>query len=92
MNDISLNISAAFFQILLDKELVELPGCRLNVSSLELESGRILISGWGISHRGRVLEIESQLAADQYQLTLARNNLSSSYLDLMQMMQMDPDQ
>ena len=90
MNDISLNISAAFFQILLDKELVEIAEFQVEVSSLELESARSNFLVGNIS-RGRVLEIESQLAADQYQLTLARNNLGSSYLVLMHMMQMDPD-
>ncbi len=90
MNDISLNISAAFFQILLDKELVEIAELQLEVSSLELESVRSNFLLGNIS-RGRVLEIESQVAADQYQLTLAKSNLGSSYLVLMHMMQMDPD-
>ena len=90
MNDLSLNISAAFFQILLDKELVEIAEMQVEVSSLEVESARSNFRLGNIP-RGRVLEIESQLAADQYQLTLAMNNLSRSYLTLVQMMQMDPD-
>ena len=89
-NDISLNISAAFFQILLDMDLVELAGMQVNVSEMELEQANLNFRLGNIS-RGRLLEIESKLANDQYQLTLASNNLSRSYLDLMQMMQMDLD-
>lgn len=90
-NDISMNISAAFFQVLLDRELAELAEMQAGVSSLELESARSNFSLGNIS-RGRVLEIESQVAADQYQVTMARNNLSRSYLDLIQIMQMDPSE
>ena len=88
-NDISLNISAAFFQILLDKELVEIAGMQLEVSTLELEAARANFRVGNIPG-GRLYEIESQVAADEYQLTLARNNLNQSYLDLAQMMQLDP--
>ncbi len=88
-NDISLNISAAFFQILLDMELVEIAERQLQVSSLEQESARNNFQLGNIS-RGRVLELESQVASDEYQLTLASNNLNRSYLDLVQIMQIDP--
>ncbi len=88
-NDISLNISAAFFQILLEKELVEIAEMQLEVSTLELEAGRINFRVGNIPG-GRLYEIESQVAADEYQLTLARNNLNQSYLDLAQMMQLEP--
>ncbi|TVR69586.1 MAG: TolC family protein [Marinilabiliales bacterium] len=89
-NDISLNISAAYFQILLDKELLDIAESQLEVSSLELEAARINYQVGNIPG-GRLLEIESQVAADEYQLTLAGNNLNQSYLDLVQMMQLDND-
>ncbi len=88
-NDISLNISAAYFQILLDKEMIEIAERKLEISSLELEAAKSNFQLGNIP-RGRVLEIESQVASDEYQLTLNRNNLSRSYLDLLQMMQIDP--
>ena len=90
INDISLGISAAYFQILLDTELVDIAKNQLEISGLELESTRSNFRVGNIS-RGRLLEMESQYAADEYQLTVAMNNLSRSYLDLIQMMQLDPD-
>ena len=88
INNISLQIAAAFFQILLDMELVELAENQLEVSSFELESARSNFRVGNIS-RGRLLEIESQYAVDDYQLTFAQNNLDRSYLDLAQMMLLD---
>lgn len=89
MNDISLNISAAYFEILLDMELVDIAEKQLEISNLEMEAARSNFRVGNIS-RGRVLEIESQAAADEYQLTLARNNLSQSYLNLFQILQLEP--
>jgi outer membrane protein len=91
MNDISLRIANAFFQILLDMELVEIYTSQLETSSLELESARVNFE-LGNASRGKVLEIESQVATNEFQLTHARNNLSTSYLTLAQMMQLDPGQ
>ncbi len=89
MNDISLNISAAYFEILLDMELVDIAEKQLEISNLEMEAARSNFRVGNIS-RGQVLEIESQAAADEYQLTLARNNLSQSYLNLFQILQLEP--
>jgi outer membrane protein len=89
MNDISLNISAAYFQILLNMELLEIAENQLEVSSLEVESAKSNFNVGNIS-RGRLLEIESQMASDEYQVTLALNALSQSYLNLVQILQLDP--
>ena len=90
MNDISMRISSAYFQILLDMELVDIAENQLESSSVEMESVRSNFQIGNIS-RGALLEIESQVAANDYQYTLASNNLSSSYLELMQLMQLDHD-
>lgn len=90
MNDISLRIAAAYFQILLDAELVEISERVLEASGIELESVKNNFRVGNVS-RGRLLEMESQVAADEYQLTQAKNSLSRSYLDLSQMMQLDPE-
>lgn len=90
MNDISMRISSAYFQILLDMELVEIAENQLESSKVEMESARSNFQLGNIS-RGDLLEIESQVAANDYQYTLASNNLSSSYLELIQLMQLDYD-
>jgi outer membrane protein len=90
MNDISMRIASAYFQILLDMELVDIAGNQLKASILEMESARSNFQLGNIS-RGGLLEIESQVASNDYQLTLAQNNLSSSYLTLKQIMQLDHD-
>jgi outer membrane protein len=88
-NDISLNIAAAYFQILLDIELLEIARNQLEVSNLEVESAKSNFYVGNIS-RGRLLEIESQNAANEYQVVLARNYLSQSYLNMIQILQLDP--
>jgi outer membrane protein len=90
MNDISMRITSEYFQILLDMELVDIAENQLKASSLEMESARSNFRLGNIS-RGGLLEIESQVASNEYQLTLAINNLSSSYLTLKQTMQLDHD-
>ena len=89
-NNISLNITVAYLQILLDMELLEIAENQFRVSGLEVESAKVNFTVGNIS-RGRLLEIESQNAANEYQVTLARSNLSQSYLNLMQILQLDPD-
>lgn len=89
MNTVSLQISAAYFQILLDMELVDIAERLLGATTIEMESVRINYRVGNVS-RGRLLDMESKVAADEYQLTQAKNNLSRSYLDLAQMMQLDP--
>ena len=89
-NNISLNIAVAYLQILLDMDLLEIAENQLRVSGLEIESAKVNFAVGNIS-RGRLLEIESQNASNEYQVTLARSNLSQSYLNLIQILQLDPD-
>ncbi len=88
MNDISIRISAAYFQILLDMEMVDIAERMLEATSNEMEAVRTNFQVGNLP-RGRLLEMESQVAADEYQLIQAKNNLNSSYLDLAQIMQLD---
>ncbi len=88
-NDLSLNIAAAYFQILLDMDLRDIAAGQLDVSTLEVEAAKVNFNVGNIS-LGRLLEVESQNAANEYQLTLANNNLSNSYLSLIQILQLDP--
>lgn len=90
MNDVSLQISAAFFQILMDMELLDIAEKLFETSVLELEVAKSNYRVGNIS-RGRLLEMESQLAEAEYQKIRAENNLSRSYLDLRHIMQLDPD-
>jgi outer membrane protein len=88
-NNLSMNIAAAYFQILLDMELLELARNQVEISKLEIDAAKANFNLGNIS-MGRLLEIESQNAANEYQVTLAVNNLSNSYLNLIQILQLDP--
>jgi outer membrane protein len=88
-NNLSMNIAAAYFQILLDMELLELAQNQVEISKLEIDAAKANFNLGNIS-MGRLLEIESQNAANEYQVTIAVNNLSNSYLNLMQILQLDP--
>jgi outer membrane protein len=46
MNDISMRITSAYFQILLDMELVDIAENQLKASSLEMESARSNFQAW----------------------------------------------
>ena len=90
-NDLSLNIASAYLQILLDMDLKDIAAGQLEVSTLEVEAAKVNFNLGNIS-MGRLLEVESQNAANEYQLTMARNNLSNSYLNLIQILQLDPEE
>ncbi len=90
-DEISLSIVAAFLQILYEKEMLEIDEKQLMLSELQLENARVSYE-LGDVPKSRLYELESQNAAYRHILTLSRNRLKSSYLDLKHLLQLDMEE
>ena len=84
-DNISLNIAAAYLQILYNIETVnnakrqlESTQDQINLTRKEVEVGKVA--------RGNLLDIEAQGASDKVNLVKAQNQLMLAYLDLMQLL------
>jgi outer membrane protein len=88
-NDITLSIAAAYMQILYNEDYVETALQQVDLIEQQLERTRILFEG-GTLPRGSVLEIEARLAEEELNLITSRNYLRLSYLELIQLLDLDP--
>jgi outer membrane protein len=84
-NNISLNIAAAYLQILFSDEIVESSKMQLELSSLQVERTEKLVKA-GSLPEGNLMEIEAQMASDELQLVSAQNQLDLAYLTLTQLL------
>ncbi|NQY67115.1 MAG: TolC family protein [Flavobacteriales bacterium] len=84
-NNISLNIAALFLQILLNKELVGVQQEQLLQSKGQLKRITKLVEA-GVQTQSDIANIESQNALEELNLISAENNLSLSYLELKQLL------
>jgi outer membrane protein len=82
-NNIALNISAAYLQILFSQELVETSLKQKELTELQLSRTRQLVNA-GSLPEGNLLEIEAQHATDELQLVNTQNQLDLAYLTLTQ--------
>lgn len=84
-NDISLNITAAYLQILLNEELLQISENQLALTSQQVEQTRKLVDA-GKVVLGNLLDIQAQEATEELQLVDAKNKLSLSQLQLIQLL------
>ncbi|MCK5169175.1 MAG: TolC family protein [Bacteroidales bacterium] len=90
-NDITIFVSTAYLQILLNKELRDNEQFQLNISLEQIEKTKKLYE-IGNAAKGDLLQIESQAAAEKAALTNAINNLNISYLDLAQLLNLEENE
>ncbi len=89
-NDISLNIAAAYLQILFSKEQLVIAQNQVETSKLQVERTSALVNA-GSLPRGSLLEMQAQLALDELRLVNAKNQLTISYLTLTQILELPSD-
>ncbi len=90
-NDITINVSTAYLQILLNKELRDNAEQQLDITFDQIEKTKKLFE-IGNAAKGDLLQIESQAASEKAALTNAENNLKISYLNLSQLLNLeDPE-
>ena len=89
-NDLILSIANAYLRILYLEDLVDITGQQLSVSTEQLERTRVLKQG-GTVTRGHLLEMEAMAAEEEVRYTNAQNQLSLAYLDLIILLELDPE-
>jgi outer membrane protein len=86
-DDITLNVAAAYLQILFAQELVQVAEDQLAVTNLQIERARKLVNAGSLA-KGSLLEIEAQYAQEELNLVNQQNELQLSYLNLYQLLEL----
>jgi outer membrane protein len=86
-NDITLQITQAYLNILLAKENIDYSDQVAKTSQAQYEQGKTRYNGGGISKKD-LLQLEAQAAGDQYNLVTAQNQYRQNVLTLKQILQL----
>ncbi len=89
-NDLILTIANAYLQILYFEDMLEVATQQLDISRQQVERTGILLEGGTVSRRD-LLEMEAVAAEQEVIHTNIRNNLNLSYLELIHLLELDPD-
>lgn len=84
-NDISLNIAAAYLQILFAIEQLSITQNQFEISKLQVDRTTALVNA-GSLPMGNLLEIQAQLALEELRMVNAKNQMSLAYLTLTQLL------
>jgi outer membrane protein len=84
-NDLALNIARLYLQILFNEELHDITIQQLNITTQQVNRTRIMVEA-GSLPKGDLLEIQAQLANEELNEVNSRNQLTMSYLDLAQLL------
>lgn len=87
-NDLSLNVTSAFFQILLDKEIHRIALEQIELTKEQEACTKLLIEN-GKAAGSQLYDVRAQLADDELKATEAMNSLRLSRLELVQLMELD---
>ncbi len=90
-NNMILSLASAYLQILFFEDRVAVAREQLEIIQQQVERTRIMLEG-GTVARGALLEIEAQAAEEELNLLNAENNLKLSYLELIHLLDLDPQQ
>lgn len=86
-DDLMLNIAAAYLEILMDDELIQVAKDQVGVTKLQVERTQKLVNAGSLA-KGSLLEIEAQLANEEVNLVGAENSQQLAYLNLYQMLEL----
>lgn len=86
-DDIQLNVTASYLQVLLYKELLLNAQSQLDLTNKKIEQRRKLIDQGKIAE-GEIYELISQQSREELQLVRAENNVKLSLLDLAQIIEL----
>lgn len=87
-NDISVNVTSAFLQILFNKDVLASTENQLAVTIQQVERTKKLVEA-GSLPQGNLLEIQAQAAQEEYNVVSYKNQLDLSYLALTQMLELE---
>ncbi len=89
--DLMLNVTLAYLDILRNRELVESAETQVASTVQQRDRSARLVEAGSVP-RADLLQIEAQIATDRLALLNARNQLETTYLGLMQLLQLDPNE
>ena len=87
-NDIALNISAAYLQILFAEEFLGIAENQLDITKQQVKLTQKLVNA-GSLPEGSLLEVQAQEANEEAQLVGSQNQLDMAYLTLQQLMDLE---
>lgn len=87
-NDIALNITSLYLQILFNQELLKVAQNQYDITMQQVERTSQLVDA-GSLPLGNLLEIKSQAAREAYNITTQENLLTISQLNLAQMLDLE---
>ena len=90
VNNISLQVAAAYLNILLYEEQAQNANRRVTLSQDQLSMTQKMIDAGTLPMVDK-FNIEAQIARDQQSAVLAQNNIDIAYLNLKQLLQLEPD-
>ncbi|MBN4081787.1 TolC family protein [bacterium AH-315-C07] len=91
LNTISMEIATAYIKILYETDQVENARKQLNVTQLQLERTQKLVEAGSLPN-GELFNMQAQVASEELNLINSQNLLESDYLNLMQLLDIEPDQ
>lgn len=89
MNNIALNISNLYLQILFNTEAVGISESQVKTSQEQVDRAQKQFDAGSIAQTD-LLNLKAQLANDKYNLITAKNNLDLSYVNLKNALQLGP--
>ena len=87
-NDLSLNITAAYLDVLFAEEKVTIASQRTRTLTLQVEQTQMLVES-GRKTMGDLLQLQADLADAQFQDIEAKNNRTLAYFTLCQLLEID---
>jgi len=88
-NNITILITRAYLQIILNKELLKIAEDQLGITHQQVVKNQRLVEVGNLS-KGELYEIQAQEARETANVITARNELEISYLTLIQYMDLEP--
>ena len=86
-NNLSLNVTSAYFQILLNKEIFRIAREQILLTQEQEAKTQLLIEN-GKAPQSQLYDVRAQLADDELTATEAKNSLRLAFLDLVQLMEL----
>jgi len=87
-NDISINVTSAFLQILFNTDILTSTQNQLEVTKLQVERTKKLVDA-GSLPQGNLLEIQAQAAQEEYNVVTYQNQLDLSVVQLTQLLELE---
>lgn len=86
-NDISLNVAAAYLQVLLSQEALAIAVEQVESTKLQVFKAQKMVDA-GKQVLGNLLELQAQQAGEEAQVVKAQNEIALSYLSLRQLLEL----